>query len=127
MVQITADAAFLFFGAIILGAMVGLAANIMSESAFQYSEWCRRNSMLIFIMALCTFCFLVGVSLLYFNILATASNQEGPSCCCNNSTNNYYTYNISQIIIDDNKSDIIIPEFKNIFRSEEYLIRSRLT
>jgi hypothetical protein len=125
--MISRSEAFLFFAAILLGSIIGVAGNLIAETLFHYSRWCKDHPGFILMLSTIVFIVLFATSFFYFlTLVGTQEIPEEDLCECNNCTNNYYLYNISNFTLVNQKSTITIPFFKDLFRSEEYSVQTSL-
>lgn len=141
MVQISGADVFIFFGGIVLGALIGIAGNFVVESFFKLKNFEKFHLWIIFIVSLIVFVILIACCFMTFIAFSASDNNmmseesglnTNLSCDCNSSTCtiNYYVYNISQITVENRKISSIA-DFKNIFHNMQpegdYVAGSRVT
>jgi len=98
MVTISPSEAFVFFGAIVLGAIIGIFGNVAVSSGFEtFKKFVNDYAKFIFLLSSLFFVIIVGVSLYWFVFL---SNIEGGSSVMNNPINNCHCGIESNSVID---------------------------
>ncbi|MFA6362077.1 hypothetical protein [Methanoregula sp.] len=118
MLYISFSEGFVFFGAIVLGAIIGIVSSFLVESSYQIFERVLKEiRVVVFICSLVVFVALVGVSLYYFVVLSNVDDAStislNSTCPSQNITYvvNNYNYTITQIIV---KNPNLIPPLEEL-------------
>lgn len=123
MVHITFGEAFLFFGAVVLSAIIGIASSFLVQSSYDvFGEHLRPAKKTIFLTSLVVVIGLVGICFLIFNFLSQVEDPQTTSgnisCINQNITNivNNYSVAITEIHIENKPPVVSVEELKYLIQ-----------